>query len=123
MKCWFAMAAGQSEIDILSCALSDVAVHGALAIRTQIFPARAGGSPERMAGQTACPEEFSARARKVCGEPKSAGVVYTRGGYIFLAGCASCVRASKHSPHPSKTIAQRRERWNLELVFLAIQES
>jgi len=31
----------------------------------QIFPARAGFSPERTAGQTACPEEFPARAGNI----------------------------------------------------------
>jgi hypothetical protein len=34
----------------------------------QIFPARAGFSPERTAGQTACPEEFPARAGKICSD-------------------------------------------------------
>jgi hypothetical protein len=97
MKCWFEMTAGQSEIDILGCSLSDVTVYGELAIRTQIFLARAGCSPERTAGQTACPEEFSARARKTCGEPKSAGLADTRRVYILLASC-------KYAPHPLETI-------------------
>jgi len=34
----------------------------------QIFLARAGFSPERTAGQTACPEEIPARARKICSD-------------------------------------------------------
>jgi hypothetical protein len=41
---------------------------GAVNLMARIFPARAGFSPERTAGQTACPEEFPARARKVCND-------------------------------------------------------
>ena len=52
----------------------------------QIFPARAGCSPERTAGQTACPEEFSARARKVCDELKGAGLGNKKG--TSKVGCA-----------------------------------
>jgi hypothetical protein len=54
--------------------LSDIASCDAVAVQTQVFPARAGCSPERTAGQTACPVEFLARARKVCGELKGAGL-------------------------------------------------
>ena len=74
MKCKLRAAGGRDEIDIAAHPLSDVDSHRAVAIQAQIFPARAGYSPERTAGQTACPEEFLARARKVCGELKGAGL-------------------------------------------------
>ncbi len=41
---------------------------------SQVFPARAGFSPERMAGQTACPEELPARARKAWSDTIAAGL-------------------------------------------------
>ena len=80
-----AMRAGKREVDIISCALSDTAGHRPPAIRRQTFSARAGDPPERTAGQTACPEECSARAGKVYGEPKGAGLAETTRVYIFWA--------------------------------------
>jgi len=46
--------------------------------RRTLFPRALGCSPECTAGQTACPEEFLARARKVCGELKGAGLALIR---------------------------------------------
>jgi hypothetical protein len=40
-------------------------------VRRGLFPRALVVSPERTAGQTACPEGCPARARKVCGEPRN----------------------------------------------------
>ena len=74
MMCKFKVADGATKSILWRFRYQTLLTMARFPFRRKFFPRALGCSPERTAGQTACPEEFLARARKVCGEAKGAGL-------------------------------------------------